>query len=574
MNNCEKKEFLIYLPSIMKKRISPRAKFIVAILGSIILAVIAYPKIIQSVPVVHNKLAGLTVNQGLDLQGGIHLEYEADVKDIPADQVPDALQSAQAVIERRVNAFGVGEPLVQLSNRGDSHRIIVELPGIKNIDAAKQMIQETPFMEFRELAPDSAKEEFEKQNDANLAQARITLSRALAGDDFVSLAKELSQDPSVEQNNGDLGFVKKGEFVPEFEEVIFKDDLAIGAVYPELIETVFGWHIIKKEEVRGEGDAKEIRSSHILFFKDSIENHPDKMYVATGLSGKNVSRVAVDYQSQGIGAPQVLIEFDSEGKDLLAEISKRNVGKPLAIFIDGQVFSAPTIQQELVGGQAVVTSNFTPESVKEYVKRLNEGALPVPIKLVAQQSVDASLGSAALEQSLFAGFIGLLAVSLFMLVFYRFLGLVAVFALLFYTALLVVIFKFSAFTPFAITVTLSGIAGFVLSIGIAVDANILIFERFREELAFGRTVKKALEQAFSRAWPSIRDGHVSTLLTTFILMMTGTGFVKGFAIILALGVLVSLFTAVVLVRILLRFLISDWWENHRALLATPKKMTE
>jgi preprotein translocase subunit SecD len=258
----------------------------------------------------------------------------------------------------------------------------------------------------------------------------------------------------------------------------------------------------------------------------------------------------------------------------LAEVSKRNVGKPLAIFIDGQVFSAPTIQQELTGGQAVVTSNFTPQTVKDYVKRLNEGALPIPIKLVAQQSVDASLGSAALEQSLFAGFVGLFAVAIFMIIFYRFLGLVAVFALLFYTALLVVIFKFSALTPFAITVTLSGIAGFVLSIGIAVDANILIFERFREELSFGKTVKKAMEQAFNRAWPSIRDGHVSTLLTTFILMMTGDGFVKGFAVILALGVLVSLFTAVVLVRILLRFLITDWFEKHPGLLVTPKKITE
>jgi protein-export membrane protein SecD len=547
---------------------------LLALLGSVILAVIAYPQIVSFSPSLHGQLAKLSVNQGLDLQGGIHLEYEADTSKIPAEQVPDALQSAQAVIERRVNAFGVGEPLVQLSNRGDSHRIIVELPGIRNLEGAKQMIQETPFMEFRELAPDSAKEEFEKQNNANLSQARIVLARALAGENFALLVQQFSQDPSAKENKGDLGFVKKGEFMTEFEDVIFKDELLAGTVNPELVETSIGWHIIKKEEVKGEGDEKEIRSSHILFFKDSLENHPDKMYVQTGLSGKNVKRVAVDYQSQGLGSPQVLIEFDGEGKDLLAEVSKRNVGKPLAIFIDGQVFSSPTIQQELTGGQAVVTSNFTAQTVKDYVKRLNEGALPIPIKLVAQQSVDASLGSAALEQSLFAGFVGLVAVAIFMIIFYRFLGLVAVFALLFYTALLVVIFKFSALTPFAITVTLSGIAGFVLSIGIAVDANILIFERFREELSFGKTVNKAMEQAFRRAWPSIRDGHVSTLLTTFVLMMTGTGFVKGFAVILALGVLVSLFTAVVLVRILLRFLITDWFEKHPALLVTPKKMSE
>lgn len=558
----------------MKKRESTRRNFILAVFGSILLAVIAYPKLVAWQPQTFAYLNGWQVNQGLDLQGGIHLEYEADTNDIPQDQLADALQSAQAVIERRVNAFGVGEPLIQLSNRGDSHRIIVELPGIKNVDAAKSMIQETPFMEFRELAPDSAREEFTKQNEENKKQATATLALAKSSQDFGALAKQFSQDPTAAENSGDLGFVKKGALVPEFEDVIFKNDFAVGAVYPELVETDFGWHIIKKEEVRGEGDDQEVRASHILFLKDSIENYPDKMYVPTGLSGKNVEKVTVDYQSQGLGAPQVLIQFDSEGAEKLAEVSKKNVGKPLAIFIDGEVFSAPVIQQELVGGQAVVTSNFDAASVKEYVKRLNEGALPIPITLVSQQTVDASLGESALHASLFAGLVGLVAVAIFMLVFYRFLGLVAVFALLFYTVLLVVIFKFSAFTPFAITVTLSGIAGFVLSIGIAVDANILVFERFREELAYGKTVRKALEAAFNRAWPSIRDGHISTLLTTFILMMTGTGFVKGFAVILALGVLVSLFTAVVLVRVILRFVITDWFERHPQLLVTPKKILE
>lgn len=558
----------------MNKFRHTRRNFFLAIFGSVILAVIAYPQLIRWQPQAFAYLNTWQVNQGLDLQGGIHLEYEADTTNIPNDQLEDALQSAQAVIERRVNAFGVGEPLIQLSNRGDSHRIIVELPGIKNIDAAKDMIQETPFMEFRQLAPDSAREEFEKINEENKAKAQAALGLAKSGQNFNDLAKQISQDPTAGQNGGDLDFVRKGDLVEGFDEVIFKDDFAVGTIYPDLVESPFGWHIIKKEEVRGEGEEKEVRASHILFIKDSLENHPDKMYIATGLSGKNVEKVTVDYQTQGLGAPQVLIQFDGEGAEKLAEVSKNNLGKPLAIFIDGEIFSAPTIQQELTGGQAVVTSNFDTQSVKEYIKRLNEGALPLPITLVAQQTIDASLGESALQQSLFAGLIGLIAVAIFMIVIYRFLGFVAVFALLFYTVLLVVIFKLSAFTPFAITVTLSGIAGFVLSIGIAVDANILVFERFREELSYGKTVRKALEQAFSRAWPSIRDGHISTLLTTFILIMTGTGFVKGFAIILAIGVLVSLFTAVVLVRTLLRFLITDWFEKHRAVLVTPKKPQE
>lgn len=558
----------------MKKQTKTRVNFVASMVAFVVLAVIAYPKLVSFWPWAENTFSSWAINQGLDLQGGIHLEYAADVSQIENDKVDDAMQAVQAVVERRVNAFGVGEPVVQISNQGTEHRVIVELPGIKNIEGAKAMIQETPFLEFREQAPDSAQEKFDKMNEDKKKQAEKVLKKALAGDDFATLADEYSEDPSVAVNHGDLGFVAQGSFVSEFDEVIFKDDFQVGTVYPELVESQFGWHIIKKEEVKDEDGQKQVRSAHILLAKDALEYHPEEQYVATGLSGKNLKSVAIDYQSQGLGNPQVALTFDSEGATLLAEVSKRNVGKPLAIFIDHQVFSAPIIQQELTGGQAVVTSNFTPETVKEYVKRLNEGALPVPIALVAQQSVDASLGSAALEKSLWSGLIGLAAVSIFMLLFYRFLGLIAVFAVLFYTALLVVIFKLSAFTPFAITVTLSGIAGFVLSIGIAVDANILIFERFREELAYGKSVVRALEQAFDRAWPSIRDGHISTLITTFILMISGTGFVKGFAIILALGVLVSLFTAVVLVRAVQRFLITDWFEGREWMLATPKHLPE
>jgi preprotein translocase subunit SecD len=168
----------------------------------------------------------------------------------------------------------------------------------------------------------------------------------------------------------------------------------------------------------------------------------------------------------------------------------------------------------------------------------------------------------------------LLAVAIFMLIFYRFLGLIAVFALLLYTAMLLALFKLSILTPFPITVTLSGIAGFILSIGIAVDANVLIFERTREELSFGKGAIKSIKEGFRRAWPSIRDGHVSTLLTTFILVGLGTGFVKGFAVILSLGVLLSLFTAVVLVRTTTTFFIGEWMEKHPWLLVTPKKRIE
>lgn len=558
----------------MRQQTKIRFQFASVLLLGLVTGIIAYPQAVKFIPPLFDAVQALHVNEGLDLQGGIHLEYKADVSQVSSDKVDDALSAAEAVIERRVNAFGVGEPLVQLSQSGGDQHIIVELPGVKDIEQAKKMIKETPFLEFREPAGPEAERQFDEVNRASQEQAKAVLERAKRGEDFGALAKEWSGDPGSKDNGGDLDFARKGTFVPEFDAVIFGENLKSGAVYPDLVESPFGWHIIKKTDERGDGDAREVRASHILFLKRSIAEFPKLQFVTTGLSGKNLKDAYVDYQSQGIGSPQIALQFDDEGTRLFAEITKRNIGKPVAIFLDDEIISQPTVQNEIVAGQAVITGNFTIEEANALVKRLNEGALPVPITLVGQQSVDASLGESALRQSLLAGLVGLGAVAVFMIFYYRFLGLIAVFALLLYTAMLLAIFKLSVFTPFAITVTLSGIAGFVLSIGIAVDANVLIFERTREELSYGKSVYKSLGEGFRRAWPSIRDGHVSTLITTGILIGFGTGFVKGFAIILALGVLLSLFTAVVLVRITTMFIAGDWMEKHQKWLVSPKKLLE
>ncbi len=558
----------------MKYQSKIRYQFAGVLLLGLLTGLVAYPQAVKFVPGIFDFFDQFKFNKGLDLQGGIHLEYKADVSQVEDAKVSDALSAAEAVIERRVNAFGVGEPLVQLSRSGTEHHIIVELPGIKDIEQAKSMIKETPFLEFREPAGEEAERQFDEFNAETKRQAEGVLERAKKGEDFAKLATEFSQDPGSKDKGGDLDFAKKGTFVPQFDDVVFGDALKNGEVYPSLVESPFGWHIIKKTDERGEGDDKEVRASHILFIKRSIEQYPDLMFQATGLSGKNLKDAYVDYQSQGIGSPQIALRFDDEGTRLFAEITKRNIGKPVAIMLDGEIISQPTVQSEIVAGQAVITGNFTMQEANALVKRLNEGALPVPITLVGQQSVDASLGESALQQSLFAGVMGLLAVAVFMVLYYRFLGVIAVVALLLYTAMLATIFKLSVFTPFAITLTLSGIAGFILSIGIAVDANVLIFERTREELSYGKNVLKSLKEGFRRAWPSIRDGHVSTLITTFILMGLGTGFVKGFAIILALGVALSLFTAVVLVRIIIDFLSGEWMEKHSNLLVSPKKPLE
>ncbi|OGI22483.1 MAG: protein-export membrane protein SecD [Candidatus Moranbacteria bacterium RIFCSPHIGHO2_01_FULL_55_24] len=558
----------------MRQQIKIRWQFAGVLLLGLVSGLIAYPESVRFAAPIHEFFSQFKVNQGLDLQGGIHLEYAADVSALPSDKADEALAAAEAVIERRVNAFGVGEPLVQLARSGTEHRIIVELPGIKDIEQAKKMIKETPFLEFREPAGEEVQKEIDTANEAAKGKAAVLLARAKAGEDFATMAKQSSEDPGSKDNGGDLDFVKQGMFVPQFDEVIFKPDFKAGTVYPELVESDFGWHIIKKLEERGEGDNREVRAAHILLLKRSLNDSPLLAYQPTGLSGKHLKDAYVDYQTQGLGSPQIALQFDDEGTKLFAEITKRNIGKPVAIFLDGEIISQPTVQNEIVAGQAVITGNFTLPEANELVRRLNEGALPVPITLVSQQSVDASLGESALRQSLFAGLVGLAAVAIFMVFYYRFLGVIAVLALLLYTAMLLAIFKLSAFTPFSITVTLSGIAGFVLSIGIAVDANVLIFERTREELSYGKGAIKSIKEGFRRAWPSIRDGHVSTLLTTLILIGFGTGFVKGFAVILALGVLLSLFTAVVLVRITTTFFIGEWMEKHPWILVSPKKPLE
>ncbi len=562
----------------MKQQAKIRYQFIAVLLLGLVCGVISYPQAVKFIPPVFDVFDAMQVNKGLDLQGGIHLEYKADVSQIESEKVSDALVAAEAVIERRVNAFGVGEPLVQLSRSGTEHRIIVELPGIKDIDQAKKMIKETPFLEFRESSDGNITPEEQGQldqlNDSNRGKAESILARAKEGEEFAVLATQFSEDPGSKDNGGEYDFAKKGYYVGEFDAVTFDPNFSKGSVHPALVETDFGWHIMKKLDERGEGDEREVKVAHVLFRKYAAQDFPKLAYKATGLSGKHLKNAYVDYQTQGVGSPQIALQFDDEGTTLFSEITKRNIGKPVAIFLDDEIISQPTVQNEIPNGQAVITGDFTMQEANNLVKRLNEGALPVPITLVGQQSVDASLGEVALKQSLFAGIVGLAAVAVFMIFYYRLLGLVAVFALLLYTAMLLTIFKLSVFTPFAITVTLSGIAGFILSIGIAVDANVLIFERTREELSYGKGVIRSIKEGYRRAWPSIRDGHVSTLITTVILIGLGTGFVKGFAVILALGVLLSLFTAVVLVRITTTYLAGDWMERHPKLLVSPKKKLE
>lgn len=552
----------------MSKHRQLQLKFAGVVLLALVCGLIAYPRAVAKVPFLYDKLNSLNVKLGLDLQGGIHLEYKADVSNIDSSKITDALQGAQDVIERRVNAFGVGEPLVQTAKSGSDYRVIVELPGIKDIEQAKQQIKETPLLEFKQEGVDPQTQQmFDSLNVQAQKKAQDLLGQAKGNSNFEDLAKQNSQDPQSKDKGGDLGFIKKPSiYGSQFDDIVFGGKLKPNEIYSNLVETDYGWEIIKFIESRGEGDALEVHVEHILIGKQNPEQYPQFKYKSTGLTGKDLKSASVVFQSQGLGEPQISLQFNDEGTKLFADLTKANLGKTIAIFLDGSVISAPRVQSEITNGQAVITGTFTLQEAKDLAQKLNTGALPLPLTLVSQQSVEATLGMDSLHKSLIAGAIGLVAVVIFMLVFYRFLGLVASLALLIYTALMVSIFKLTG-----ITLTLSGIAGFVLSIGMAVDANILIFERTKEEIRNGRTVSSALDEGFKRAWTSIRDGNISSLLTAGILYLMGTGFVKGFAASLFLGVVVSMFTAVVISKTMLKFIISDWIHERTWMVGVSKK---
>jgi len=546
-------------------------KFFLVILLFAVASLIAYPKPISKPAWLGGFLSKMKINLGLDLQGGIHLIYKVDTNAVESGKVGDALTGLQDVIERRVNAFGVAEPLIETSKSGEEQRLIVELAGVKDIEKAKEMIKETPFLEFKKMeAPveqpvPEISEEDKKYNDEQKKKAENLLGQVQGGSDFSELAKQNSEDPGSKDSGGDLDFVKKGSFVPEFDAVLFEKNLQNGEVFPQIVESQFGYHIIKKMEERGEGDAKEVRSQHILVSKKTppMPEQPMPTFIETGLTGKNLKNAMPDFDRQ-TNEPIVAIQFDSEGTKLFAQLTKDNIGKQIAIFLDGELQIAPTVQTEITDGSAIITGNYSAEEAKNIARRLNQGALPLPITLIGQQSVEASLGKISLEKSLKAGAVGIILVMIFMIFYYRFLGLVASVALVIYTSLMVALFKMSTGTPWSITLTLAGIAGFILSVGMAVDANILIFERTKEEIRKGRSLRSAVDEGFHRAWPSIRDSNISSIITSLILIWFGTGFVKGFAVTLLLGVLVSMFTAIILVRTILTAVIGDWAENRKS----------
>jgi protein-export membrane protein SecD len=274
----------------------------------------------------------------------------------------------------------------------------------------------------------------------------------------------------------------------------------------------------------------------------------DSQYVSTGLDGRYLDKAILEFDPT-TGEPIVSIQFDAEGSALFEKITKENVGKQVAIFLDNEVISAPTVNEAIAGGKAQISGNFTPIEAKTLVGRLNSGALPVPIELISTQTIGPSLGEQATHAGVKAGIIGFLAIALFLIFWYRLPGVIAVFALSIYVVLMLAIFKL---VP--VTLTAAGIAGFIISIGIAVDANVLIFERIKEEMRGGRNITESIKNGFSRAWFSIRDSNTSSIITAIILFWFGTSIIKGFALTFLIGVLVSMISAISITQLFLKTL--------------------
>lgn len=296
---------------------------------------------------------------------------------------------------------------------------------------------------------------------------------------------------------------------------------------------------------------EQIGATPFLYFAErkELETADGKKVIGfqhTDLTGRYITGAQLTFD-QTTNAPQISLSFNDEGAQMFEELTSRLIGKPLAIFLDNTLISEPTVQEKITGGKAQITGRFSLKEAKEMVARFNAGALPAPIRLINQQTVGASLGANSLQKTIRSGLIGTVLVMIFMTLYYRLLGLAAVSALLIYT-----IFTLAIFKLFGITMTLAGITGFILSIGMAVDANILIFERRKEEIRRGLPTVQAIEEGFRRAWPSIRDSNITTIITALVLYYATTGFVKGFALTLFLGVIMSMFSAITVSRALLR----------------------
>jgi preprotein translocase subunit SecD len=479
-------------------------------------------------PLQGERLGRQGLRLGLDLVGGVHLVYQAEFpEDASGEEKSLAMERTQITIKNRIDKYGVTEPIIQ--QLGED-RILVQLPGFTDIDAAKSLVEQTGFLEFREV-------------ELNETGQPVYLS------DYLESPRNQFFDRG---ETGDRIFVQrlideKGEVKNKTVAFLVKDDGGI-----------------KFTDVEGNPIDEETLKQDSTQILAWISARGDD---DTHLTGDLLADAAPTISQDIAPKPQVSIEWNTKGGEIFDQIAKRlynsgEYGSPqraLGIFLDKTLISAPQILEAAYHGRGVITGDFTRDEAIELANLLKSGALPLPLKKppLYEDAISATLGADFIEMSWMAGIIGIILVMLFMIAYYRLSGLLASLALVFYGALILAIFKL-----IPVTLSLAGLGGFILSIGMAVDANVLIFERMKEELRMGRTLGAAIEAGFNRAWSAIRDSNITTIIVCLILYWMGSVLVagapvKGFAATLGIGVVVSMFTAIVVTRTLLRLFVGS-----------------
>jgi protein-export membrane protein SecD len=468
------------------------------------------------------KLAELrkkAIHLGLDLQGGMHLVLEVDRTKMNAAEARDAVDRAMEILRQRIDQFGVAEPLIQ---KEGEDRIVIQLPGLTDRQRALDLIGKTALLEFKLVRPPEEAQSVFERLDSYLAARGALGADTLLRQTPLS-AYFLSLESSAFIRTEDLPDVVRLLATPGLDSIIPADS--------DLL-----W-----------GDAEDAQGGVAGRYLYVAKRQPE-------MTGGSVATAdaQVGLSATNPGAWGVSMKLTPRGRADFARITGANVGRQLAIVLDGIVASAPVIRERIPSGDASITGgSFTVESARDLAIVLRAGALPAPVNIIEERSVGPSLGSDSIRDGLLAALIGTILVIVFMLVYYRLSGMVAIVAMV-----LNIFYLLGALAGLGATLTLPGIAGIVLTVGMAVDANVLIFERIREELRNQKSVRQSVTLGYDRAFRTILDAHVTTIISSVFLFQFGTGPIKGFAITLIIGLVANLFTAVFMTRMVFDFMLS------------------
>ena len=464
-----------------------------------------------------SKLRKQAVHLGLDLQGGMHLVLEVDKSRLSVEEAKDAVDRAMEVLRRRVDEFGVAEPLIQ---REGEDRIAIQLPGLTDRQRAMDLIGKTALLEFKLVRTAEEGRNVWNRLDAYLAaRADAGLDSALRRAPLTNHFLDVDNPAFVRDE--DVSTVSRLLTAAGIDSVLPADSQLLWSSPEQGSRGVTGrWLYVVKREAEMTGGS-----------------------IAT-------AQAQVGLDQSNPGAWGVSMTMTPKGRADFARVTGNNVSRYLAIVLDGEAASAPTIRERIPNGNASITGNFDVDKAKDLAIVLRAGALPAPVRIIEERSVGPSLGSDSIQEGLMAGLIGTLLVVVFMAVYYQLSGLVAIAALV-----LNILYVIAALAGFGATLTLPGIAGLVLTVGMAVDANVLIFERIREELRNQRSVRQSVEMGYDRAFRTILDANLTTLISAVFLFQFGTGPIKGFAVTLSIGLIANMFTAVLFTRMIYDFML-------------------